>query len=89
MKQCPICKEKNVRNFYVDADLTEFTESQVNDLTTHEKEIAAQSECLECYHSDVTEYFKSEDEGNEPFDLFESLASCFRPNSEFRSFNDR
>lgn len=79
---CPICKSSNVRNFFVDDMLNELTPEQLSGLTEHEKEIAAESECLDCFHSEATEYFERTDDpnsGNEHFDLFEAIAMSVKP----------
>jgi hypothetical protein len=70
---CPNCKSENVRNYHVDADLNELTEEQLNDMTVYEKEVAAQSECLDCYHTDVTEYF------NDNPSIFKTLGMILKP----------
>jgi hypothetical protein len=75
---CPNCKSDNVRNFYIDDMNNELSEAQVNDLTTHEKELAAESECQECFYTDATEYFERT-ESNATFDLFEELSEILKP----------
>jgi hypothetical protein len=75
--KCPLCKSKEIRSYYIADDCSELSDEQVNDLTTHEKEIAAQCTCEDCGYTDAAEYFES---GNdEPFDLFENLNEIFRP----------
>jgi hypothetical protein len=73
--KCPHCKSTEIRSYYIADDCTELSEEQVNNLTTYEKEIAAQCTCEDCGYTDAAEYFES---GNEE-DIFRTLSEILMP----------
>lgn len=76
MKTCPHCKSQDIREYFTDNMSNELNQEQINDLTTHEKEIAAECQCNECGYSDAADYFPYEN--HEP-SIFENVANIIRP----------
>lgn len=75
--KCPNCKSENVREYFVDDMNNELNEAQINDLTTHEKELAAECKCEDCCYSDAKDGFLESELGYDS--IFDTLADITRP----------